>query len=46
MEEATGRSTVPQIFINGKHIGGSDDLLELDAKGELDKLLAGEVSAT
>jgi glutaredoxin 3 len=45
-EEATGRSTVPQIFINGKHIGGSDDLLELDAKGELDKLLAGEVSAT
>ena len=34
------------IFINGKHIGGSDDLLELDAKGELDKLLAGEVSAT
>lgn len=27
MEEATGRSTVPQIFINGKHIGGSDDLL-------------------
>ena len=46
MEEATGRSTVPQIFINGKHIGGSDDLLELDAKGELDKLLAGQVSAT
>lgn len=46
MEEATGQSTVPQIFINGKHIGGSDDLLELNAKGELDKLLAGEASAT
>ena len=46
IQRANGRTTVPQIFINGKHIGGSDDLLELDAKGELDKLLAGEVSAT
>ena len=46
MIEASGRDTVPQIFINGTHIGGSDDLFELDAKGGLDKLLAGEASAT
>jgi glutaredoxin 3 len=30
-----GRMTVPQIFIDGKHIGGCDDLHELDAKGGL-----------
>lgn len=41
MEKSGGRKTVPQIFINGKHIGGSDDLYALDSKGELDKLLAG-----
>ena len=35
----TGRRTVPQIFIGGKHIGGSDDLHALDRKGELDALL-------
>ena len=46
MIKASGRDTVPQIFINGTHIGGSDDLFELDAKGGLDKLLAGEASAT
>ena len=40
MTEASGRNTVPQIFINGTHVGGSDELFELDAKGELDKLLA------
>ncbi len=40
MKEASGRSTVPQIFINGTHVGGSDDLFELDSIGELDKLLA------
>lgn len=34
-----GRTTVPQIFINTQHIGGCDDLLALDARGELDKLL-------
>jgi glutaredoxin 3 len=34
-----GRMTVPQIFINEKHIGGCDDLYALDAKGELDALL-------
>ena len=30
-----GRMTVPQIFIDGKHIGGCDDLYELETKGEL-----------
>jgi glutaredoxin 3 len=34
-----GRKTVPQIFINGQHIGGSDDLHTLDARGGLDPLL-------
>lgn len=34
-----GRSSVPQIFINGTHVGGSDELFELDVRGELDKLL-------
>lgn len=34
-----GRTSVPQIFIDGKHIGGSDDLTALDAKGGLDPLL-------
>jgi glutaredoxin 3 len=35
-----GRRTVPQIFINGRHIGGSDDLHALDAAGQLVPLLA------
>jgi glutaredoxin 3 len=35
-----GRTTVPQIFINGRHIGGCDDLFALDEAGELDPLLA------
>ena len=39
MQRSNGRHTVPQIFIDGKHIGGSDDLAELEAKGELDALL-------
>lgn len=39
MIKRSGRTTVPEIFINGKHIGGCDDLFELDEKGELDKLL-------
>lgn len=37
---AAGRTTVPQIFIGGRHIGGSDDLAALDAAGKLDALLA------
>ncbi len=38
---AGGRTTVPQIFIAGRHIGGCDDMVALDRRGELDKLLAG-----
>lgn len=37
---ANGRTTVPQVFIDGQHIGGSDDLAALDARGGLDPLLA------
>ena len=40
VEMSGGRKTVPQIFINGKHIGGCDDLYALNDKGELDKILA------
>jgi len=36
-----GHSTVPQIFIGDRHIGGSDDLVALDIAGELDAMLAG-----
>jgi glutaredoxin 3 len=42
LAEVTGRTTVPQIFIDGLAIGGFDDMRELDRKGELDKLLAGK----
>lgn len=38
---AGGRTTVPQIFIDGRPVGGSDDLVELERQGELDRLLAG-----
>ncbi|MEH6551903.1 MAG: glutaredoxin 3 [Pseudomonadales bacterium] len=41
MMEKSGRRTVPQIWINDLHIGGSDELSMLDRNGELDKLLAG-----
>jgi glutaredoxin 3 len=41
VERAGGRRTVPQIFINGHHVGGCDDLYDLDRKGGLDPLLAG-----
>jgi glutaredoxin 3 len=37
---ANGRSTFPQIFIGGTHVGGCDDLYALDAAGKLDPLLA------
>jgi glutaredoxin 3 len=40
VERAGGRMTVPQIFINGRHIGGCDDLMELEYQGKLDELLA------
>ncbi len=39
MDRSNGRSTVPQIFIDGLHVGGSDDLAALDARGGLDPLL-------
>ncbi|MCW8399748.1 glutaredoxin 3 [Legionella sp. PATHC038] len=41
MISKSGRRTVPQIFINGQHVGGCDDLYALDAQGKLDKLLRG-----
>jgi len=40
IERANGRTTVPQVFIDGRHIGGSDDLAALDRSGGLDPLLA------
>jgi glutaredoxin 3 len=40
VERAGGRTSVPQIFINGEHIGGSDDLHALDRAGQLDAKLA------
>ncbi|CAA7626890.1 glutaredoxin 3 [Candidatus Terasakiella magnetica] len=39
---AGGRRTVPQIFINDQHVGGCDDLYDLDRTGKLDPMLAGE----
>jgi glutaredoxin 3 len=39
IERAGGRTSVPQIFIDGEHIGGSDDLAALDAAGRLDAKL-------
>jgi glutaredoxin 3 len=39
IQRAGGRTTVPQIFISGEHIGGSDELVALDRAGELDAKL-------
>lgn len=39
-QRAGGRGTVPQIFIDGQHIGGSDELYALERAGKLDSLLA------
>ena len=39
MQRANGRRTVPQIFIGETHVGGSDDIHELDRRGQLDPLL-------
>ncbi|WP_167954377.1 glutaredoxin 3 [Sphingomonas jejuensis] len=41
IERANGRTTVPQIFIDGEHVGGSDDLAALDRAGKLDPMLEG-----
>ncbi len=40
IQRAGGRTTVPQIFIDGRHIGGCDDLMALERSGELARLLA------
>lgn len=40
IHRASGRTTVPQIFINGTHVGGCDDLYALDRQGKLEQLLA------
>ena len=42
MMERTSRRTVPQIFIGETHVGGCDDLIELDRSGKLLPLLSGE----
>ena len=39
MIERCGQKSIPQIFINGQHIGGLTELRELDSSGKLDKLL-------
>ena len=41
IERASGRTTVPQVFIGGRHVGGSDDLAALEQGGKLDAMLAG-----
>ena len=40
-ERSGGRSSVPQIFVGGQHVGGCDDLMALDRAGKLDPMLAG-----
>ena len=40
VERAGGRSSVPQIFVNGTHVGGCDELYSLEASGKLDGLLS------
>ena len=40
IQRANGRTTVPQIFIDGAHVGGSDELVALEKAGKLDPLLA------
>ena len=41
VRRANGRTTVPQIFISGAHVGGCDDLYALEYEGKLDSLLPG-----
>jgi len=40
MERSGGRRTVPQIFINGTHVGGFDDMYALDQQGKLDEIIS------
>lgn len=42
--KTTGRSSVPQIFIDGTAVGGYDDINALDRRGELDRLIAGSAN--
>lgn len=46
LAEVTGQSTVPQIFIDGRPVGGYTDIAALDRRGELDRLLAGGSQAS
>jgi glutaredoxin 3 len=39
IERAGGRRTVPQIFINGTHVGGFDDMYALNQQGKLDEII-------
>lgn len=41
VRRAGGRTTVPQIFIDDRHVGGCDDLFALERQGRLDRILAG-----
>lgn len=45
VQRSHGGSTYPQVFINGRHVGGSDDLFDLDRAGKLDPLLAEAAAA-
>ncbi|MGB1147279.1 MAG: glutaredoxin 3 [Alphaproteobacteria bacterium] len=40
VQRSGGRTTVPQVFIDGKHVGGSDDLFALESQGKLDAMIA------
>lgn len=40
LERANGRTTVPQIFVGDRHVGGCDDLIALERSGQLDPMLA------
>ena len=40
IQRSGGRATFPQIFINGSHVGGCDDIQALERRGELDAILA------
>ncbi len=42
LREVTGRRTVPQIFINGRSVGGCDEIHALNARGDLDRMIAEE----
>ncbi|MDP7599820.1 MAG: glutaredoxin domain-containing protein [Rhodospirillales bacterium] len=39
LDRANGQRTVPQIFVDDKHVGGCDDLYTLESRGELDPIL-------